>query len=317
MILRIMKNMESAQHYGSIFGQDVEPSGTYVIEKDADRTVKEPWVSGLAVIKNPLIIEVDDDTQISYKYELAKEYKAKGKQLTKKLMGLGYDAIITMRNGDSGEIILFPNCEFMLNSLNENKFLIKTLLRENLLPEAAESTVEMYHGSPTQISKFMDDFVGGKDANDQEGPGIYFTSSWQNARSYGGYIYTVKLSPIKVVSTQEGKNASPKELEWLMKQAPDWEGTAQNWDENPMRGLKIAVNDFIKYNENPHNQFLQVWIDFYRDNPVEYVRNMTKLGYDAVIVDNLNSLHALGENVKHIIVLNPSIIEFIKVEDDN
>ena len=197
------------------------------------------------------------------------------------------------------------------------KDLIKNLLRENLLPEAAASTFEMYHGSPIQITKFMDDFVGGKDANDQEGPGIYFTSSWKNARSYGGYVYTVRLSPRKVVSTQEGKNAPAKELEWLMKQAPDWEGTAQNWDENPRRGLKIAVNDFIQYNDDPHNQFLQVWIDFYRDNPVEYVRNMTKLGYDAVIIENLNSLHALGENIKHIIVLNPSIIEFIKVEDDN
>lgn len=197
------------------------------------------------------------------------------------------------------------------------KDLIKNLLRENLLPEANTPTFEMYHGSDTQITKFMDDFVGGKEANDQEGPGIYFTSSWKNARAYGNYVYTVKLSPKKFVSTQEGKNAPIKELEWLMKQAPDWEGTAQNWDENPMRGLKIAVNDFIQYNDDPHNQFLQVWIDFYRDNPVEYVRNMVKLGYDAIIIENLNSLHALGENIKHIIVLNPSIIEFIKVEDDN
>ncbi len=170
MILRIMKNMEPAPYYGSMFGQDVEPSGTYVIEKDSDRPVNKPWVSGLAVIKNPLTIEVNDNTQISYKYELAKEYKAKGKQLTKKLMALGYDAIITMKDGESNEIILFPNCDFMLNSLNENKFLIKSLLRiklnENrelgkpLSLQMNTPYITIYRAAPIEASEFFDkDYV--------------------------------------------------------------------------------------------------------------------------------------------------------------
>jgi hypothetical protein len=135
MVLKIMKNMEKAPYYGSMFGQDVEPSGTYVVEKDFDRKLDKPWVEGQADISNPLVIEVDDDTLISYKYELAKKYKAKGKRLTEKLMNAGYDAIITMRNGSSGEIILFPNCRFMLGGLDENKTRIKGMLRESLLNE--------------------------------------------------------------------------------------------------------------------------------------------------------------------------------------
>ena len=135
MLLKIMKNMEKAQHYGSMFGQDVEPTGTYVLEKDFDRKLDKPWVEGQANISNPLVIDVDDDTLISYKYELAKKYKAKGKRLTEKLMNAGYDAIITMRNGSTGEIILFPNCKFMLGGLDENKTMIKGLLRESLLTE--------------------------------------------------------------------------------------------------------------------------------------------------------------------------------------
>ena len=135
MVLNIMKNMNKAQYYGSMFGQDVEPTGTYVLEKDFDRKLDKPWVEGKADISNPLVIDVDDDTLISYKYDLAKKYKSKGKRLTQKLMEAGYDAIITMRNGSSGEIILFPNCKFMLDSLNENKIMIKGLLRESLLSE--------------------------------------------------------------------------------------------------------------------------------------------------------------------------------------
>jgi hypothetical protein len=58
------------------------------------------------------------------------------------------------------------------------KKLIKQQLRESLLPESiAGGEYHVFHGSPTKITKFMDDFVGGKEANDQEGPGIYFTTS--------------------------------------------------------------------------------------------------------------------------------------------
>lgn len=302
-----MKNMEPAQYYGSMFGQDVEPSGTYVIEKDTDRPVKEPWVSGLAVIKNPLTIEVDDDTQISYKYELAKEYKAKGKQLTKKLMGLGYDAIITMKDGETNEIILFPNCNFMLNSLNENKFLIKTLLRENLLPESIDGgEYYVFHGSPTKITKFMDDFVGGKEANDLEGPGIYFTTSKEEAGRYGENIYSVKLTP-RVLFDQVpiNKNKLRPYIKKLAMMAEDWEGSAQNWDENPIRGMQEFVEGCMNFNDNEKDCILQVWIDFYRYNPVEFVRNCVSLGIDGIIVNKDY------ENIKHIIVYNPSIIHLI------
>jgi hypothetical protein len=41
--------------------------------------------------------------------------KAKGKKLTDKLMNLGYDSIITVKeNGEYGEIVLFPNASFMM-----------------------------------------------------------------------------------------------------------------------------------------------------------------------------------------------------------
>ncbi len=173
-----------------------------------------------------------------------------------------------------------------------------------------------FHGSTHKIAKFTDEFVGGKEANDQEGPGIYFTSSWKNARSYGGYIYTVKLNPRKVVSTEDGKKASVKELTWLIKQAPNWQETAQNWNENPILGLKQVVSDTLEYNDNPHQQFQQVWVDFYRYHPADYVRNMVKLGYDLIYIPNRNSMISGEENIIHAVVLNPDIIEFVEMEDD-
>ena len=93
--LQIMKNTEAAGNYGSMFGQDVEPSGTYVLERDENAILLDGWISGVANLENPLYIDIDYDTQISYKKDLSDKYKAKGKRLTNKLMKEGYDAIIT------------------------------------------------------------------------------------------------------------------------------------------------------------------------------------------------------------------------------
>ena len=52
------------------------------------------------------------------------------------------------------------------------KHLIKKLLREGLVSEEVDSSFIAYHGTPKKIDSFVDDFVGGEDATDQNGPGI-------------------------------------------------------------------------------------------------------------------------------------------------
>jgi hypothetical protein len=114
-VIDIMKNTESAQNYGSRFGQDVEPSGTYVLHRDTDH-VLDGWKIGKAVLENPLFVNITLDSQIEYKRDLANKYKAKGKVLTNKLMKLGHDSLITVYpDGQYGEIVLFPNSKFMLH----------------------------------------------------------------------------------------------------------------------------------------------------------------------------------------------------------
>jgi hypothetical protein len=114
--IEIMKNPESAHDYGSMFGQDVEPKGTYVLKKDEGVSVLPGWMVGIANLKKPLYIDVNENTLISYKRALSKKYKARGKRLTEKLMDEGYDSLITrFDDGHYGEIVLFPNAHFTLN----------------------------------------------------------------------------------------------------------------------------------------------------------------------------------------------------------
>lgn len=180
---------------------------------------------------------------------------------------------------------------------------------EELVNDAVIKPIIAYHGTTHKITSFVDDFVGGKDALDQEGPGIYFTTSLNNAQHYGENVYKVELTPRKPVSTKDNTKAPLKEIEWLILQAPEWEDNAMNWHENPKIGYKKAAQDAIQYNENPHQQFLQVWIDFYKYNPVNYVRNMVKLGYDSIIIGGRNSMITGESEITHIVVLNPQIIK--------
>ena len=109
----IKKNTEAAPYLGSMYGQDVEPKGTYVSHGNTDM---RGYINGKASLKKPLFINVTDKTLIQYKRDLADKYKAKGQGLTNKLMKLGYDSIITVQeDGEYGEIILFPNASFMMD----------------------------------------------------------------------------------------------------------------------------------------------------------------------------------------------------------
>lgn len=106
--ITLLKNKVKAPKLGKLYGQDVEPTGYFAIEKKTDIFDSNPNYETKNVrFFNPLYVEVDEDTLISWKTELSKKYKAKGKKLTEKLINAGYDIIITRySNGDTGEIIV-------------------------------------------------------------------------------------------------------------------------------------------------------------------------------------------------------------------
>jgi len=158
MKLEIIKNTKAAPNMGPTFGQDVEPTGTYVREKT--NFVPDGWIEGSAIINNPLYIDITDDTQIEYKRDLAKQYKAKGGKLTNTLMSKGYDAIITKYpDGKFGEIVLFSKSNFMMIE-NNTKTLIKKMLKEGL----SEGKYKGSHKAPNRnsgsIHKFNKYFKG-------------------------------------------------------------------------------------------------------------------------------------------------------------
>lgn len=154
--------------------------------------------------------------------------------------------------------------------------------------------LELYHGSNNEIKKFDYKYVG--KGNDQEGVGFYLTNSKDDAKRYGKYVYEVEVYYRKLVPTSGRKNLS--DLRYLIVNAPESEETVLNWDENPKVGYQKATQAIAQFTKNPHDMFMQVWYDFYRYSPKEYLKNMVKLGYDGVLINK-------GMGLKHFIAFDP------------
>jgi hypothetical protein len=189
---------------------------------------------------------------------------------------------------------------------------IKNKLRESFtkhITEVKNSGYEAYHGSPYKIKKFNDNFISGKDAIDQQGPGIYFTDSNEEAIGYAGengYVYQVRLHPKKLLSSEPKNNLEflTNTVIKLIKMSPNWKRVARSYDDDIETGLNDMVYSYIGQNQTEKDVFISIFNDIYQNNPIDYVRNMVKLGYDGIYLPTKSG----GE---HIVMYNPSLIEYI------
>ena len=187
---------------------------------------------------------------------------------------------------------------------------------ESLIGEEAVKnlSIEVYHGSPHEITSFSDEFVGGKEATDQQGPGIYFTTSYEEALAYAGnkgegFVYKVKINPRLLYGEDTGKRTIPVgKLKKLVMMANNWKDNAQNFAQHPIMGVREFLSSAYDYNDSDKDTLLQVWIDFYRYEGREFVRNCVKVGIDGVIVNRYEN------DGKNIIIYNPSIIQLLEKE---
>lgn len=105
-----LHNTEKTPYMGEAFGQHVEPVGQYVIQDVVkDGRHSDIWKSGKKTFSNPLVLDwgkggyKDPD---NWKNVLSKKYGGKtGKALTSAVRKDGYDGIVTIKDGETSEII--------------------------------------------------------------------------------------------------------------------------------------------------------------------------------------------------------------------
>ena len=105
-----IRNTEKAGNFGKTFAQDIEPAGRYLLEDTGGvaNSLPKNWISGTHTFKNPMMIEWGGEygTPTNWKSVLSEKYGGKtGKALSKAIVKDGYDGVVTLRNGDTSEVV--------------------------------------------------------------------------------------------------------------------------------------------------------------------------------------------------------------------
>jgi hypothetical protein len=143
---------------------------------------------------------------------------------------------------------------------------------------------------------------------DSEGPGIYFTDSEQDARHYGHNVLVVRFKGREMPWNKY--RGIEKHMEQILRQKEDWESDAQNWSQDPERGLKIFIQETLKYNDTARECFQQIWIDWFRYDEMLFIQLMSKI-WDAFVVYNRTNGDG-SKGSQHMIVYNKSALEVVE-----
>lgn len=201
-----LKNTEKAPYLGSRFGQDVEPSGFYFIQKEHDFPPSKGWVEGQITLNNPLVIPITDETMIEYKNDLSKKYGGKKKKaLTNAIKKDGYDGIITTRDGYLGEMIKFdfdpsklqPENTILIDgksrsTLNSNGKPDSKLVYQDLLSRIGKKKFTDYLNENGLSEEEIQDALTG---NDEYWIDQYLSDEYQVSVNSDGYVQFEELTP--------------------------------------------------------------------------------------------------------------------------
>ena len=107
-----LHNNEKSPKMGSRFGQDIEPTGFYVLHDEmGSPSLPSKWTRGTAILRKPLVLRqtLNDNIYgpLGWKARLAAAFRAKKKALSRRLLMRGFDGIVTVdARGSTSEIVL-------------------------------------------------------------------------------------------------------------------------------------------------------------------------------------------------------------------
>jgi hypothetical protein len=175
-------------------------------------------------------------------------------------------------------------------------------MRFSELTKLNEAKEVFYHGSNTQITQFTTEFIGKGDGSDQEGPGIYLTSSADDAKKYGKYIHVVDAKVVKSRLLRDSVKTREHGIRLMIYKAPDKDDILTDWDENPERAYRKAVEGIMDSYPDCYREALeQVWADFYPNDAEAYLSRLRGWGYQGFKLDR-------SDGIVHFICWDPSIL---------
>lgn len=166
-----------------------------------------------------------------------------------------------------------------------------------------------YHGDTSSRASFLDqkwDRDRTTASANENGPGLYFTSSYEEAATYGPYVY--EGEPKESFRMMPKRKPTMSFLMDIFRSAndDDKETFLSNWgiDGVSESKAKIALSKYLGQN-TMHDAAVSLYGDLIR-RPEEWVEAMRFAGYDGVVVDR-----SYGK--KHLVVWSPEKLKIYEV----
>jgi len=171
--------------------------------------------------------------------------------------------------------------------------------------------LKAYHGSDYKINKFSDEFAGAMEADDAEGPGIYFTNSRENSEMWGKFSHEVILNPRRVITNErKATEVNKEELKAFLDMSEEY---VVNRSEDEESDKWMAIEDAIQYNKTEDEVWHTLRYEQYGNSPQLFMRAMTKLGIDAMVIHKNDFDFNDVNEVYHYIVYNPNIVDVVNI----
>ena len=162
-----------------------------------------------------------------------------------------------------------------------------------------------YHGDRRPRTSFADqkwDRDRTTSSLNDEGPGIYFTSDYDQASSYGPYV--VEFSPSKDFRLMPAKKPTLKQLREVfdMVTNENQETFLSNWGEG------VRATDILKkytHQNTLHDALVSLYGDLFQFDSEDWIRAVRSLGYDGIVLEK-----SYGK--KHMIVWNADKLRGIR-----
>ena len=129
------------------------------------------------------------------------------------------------------------------------------------------------------------------------GPGMYFTSSEDDANHYGKNITRAKIDNANILSAKSNP-LSAAQINSILSgvKKERLELAFSNWDENYNIGKRMLI-DIIAKETDPLGQLMLIWSDiFYHQNPNEFIQLMVANKIDGAAVEQRGATHYIIYN---------------------
>jgi hypothetical protein len=158
-----------------------------------------------------------------------------------------------------------------------------------------------YFGSKTKIEKFSEKEFSKND----DLPGIVLYADENAARKSGPYVTKVRITLKSIIHDGGNYKIKRSEALFMINKSPMKSDEIEALNRRKQRKAEFSAIDFIMGSKSAIDGFQKIYENFYQGYEVDFVKNLSRLGYDAFVTERD------GQKKKYI-VFNVHAIELIK-----